>query len=82
MKYASIILALLLFEPIIIDEPTMNQILQAAHQNMRGTESDWMKALFDSLERNAVDRKAAEERAAHPRAKPLESNPVPAEPEK
>lgn len=52
-----LLLALLLFEPIIIDEQTFNAIMQSAHANMRGTEFDMLRQVFKELEQQAVANK-------------------------
>lgn len=78
MKRLLVIAYLLAFAPIVIDEMTMNQIMAAAHQNMRGIEYDWMSALFKNLEENAL-KEAAKPKTDQPHP---EKFPVPAEPEK
>ena len=52
-----ILFALLLFEPIIIDEAVYNAMMQSAHQNMRGMEYDMLVNLFNQLEQQAVKKK-------------------------
>ncbi len=60
MKYV-ILATLLLFEPIIIDEPTYQSILQAAHSNFRGTEYDMLAQMLGRLEQNAERTKQTPE---------------------
>jgi hypothetical protein len=67
MKWA-IALMLLLFEPILIDEATYNQILSAAHANMRGTEYDWFSAMFKLLEQRATEEQQTNK--LHPAPEP------------
>ena len=50
----TIVLLLLLFEPIVIDEAMYNQILQGAHANMRGMEYDLLAQILKQLEQQAV----------------------------
>jgi hypothetical protein len=54
MKWATV-LTLLLFEPIIIDEASYNQIIQSAHANMRGTEFEMLTNMLGQLEQKAVN---------------------------
>lgn len=56
MKYA-ILLSLLLFEPIVIDEQLYTQIIQGSHTNMRGPEYDYLHTLMQTLEQRAVQAK-------------------------
>jgi hypothetical protein len=60
-------LALLAFAPILIDEATYNQILSAAHANMRGTEYDWFSAMFKLLEQRATEEQQTK---LHPAPEP------------
>lgn len=57
MRYVVMLFSLLLFEPIIVDQQVYNQILQASHQNMRGPEYDYLRALLDTLEQRVIDVK-------------------------
>jgi hypothetical protein len=50
------IFALLLFEPIIIDQQTYDQILAGAHANMRGTEYDMLTNMLNQLEQQAMKK--------------------------
>lgn len=63
MRYA-VILSLLLFEPIVIDQQTYDVIVQSARQNMRGMEFDMLMQVLNQLEQKAVANK-------HDAAKPL-----------
>lgn len=72
MKRLVTIAFALAFAPILIDQATMDQILQAAHQNMRGTEYDWTVSLFKQLEQNAQQSEAAKEKADAPHPEKIE----------
>lgn len=56
MRHAAIILALLLFEPILIDEATYKEIMSAAHAQMRGLEYDTLTQIFNQLEQRATQK--------------------------
>jgi hypothetical protein len=70
MRWA--ILVLLLFEPIIIDEVTYNQITAGAHANMRGTEYDLLMGMFNQLEQKAVKDKAVNDAKQKQAPSPLD----------
>jgi hypothetical protein len=55
MRWA--IIALLLFEPIVIDEAAFTNIMQTAHQNFRGPEFDMLNQMLNRLEQQAIQGK-------------------------
>lgn len=67
MRRVAILGFLLAFAPIVIDEATFNQILTAAHTNMRGTEYDWLSSVLQQLEQRA------EQQASKPVGQPPEA---------
>lgn len=67
MRKLVVVLSLLLFEPIVIDQTTFDGLMQGAYSNMRGTEYDWFKAVMGQLEQRAMQQKKP---AEAPKAEP------------
>lgn len=61
MRALIFVLTILLFEPIIIDQQAYNEIMNAAHSDMRGKEFDIFRAILGQLEQRAVQEKAKTE---------------------